>query len=93
MDVTVALMNLAESIHDLGLAANVHEDDMIDAIPYCNLESEGKNYEELSDVALVELVVSANEPTLVDPDDDDEPLVAPNTTFRDVVRMLAEIQK
>ena len=57
------------------------------------VESEGKKYEKLSDVALVELVVRANEPTLVDPDDDDEPLVAPNTTCRDVVRMLAEIQE
>ena len=54
---------------------------------------EEKSEEELSDVALVELVMSANAPTLVDPDDDDVPLEAPSTTQRDVIEMLARIKE
>ena len=54
---------------------------------------EEKTEEELSDVALVELVMSANAPTLVDPDDDDAPLEAPSITHHDVIEMLAHIKE
>ena len=37
--------------------------------------------------------MSANAPTLVDPDDDDVPSEAPNTTQRDVIEMLARIKE
>ena len=86
-------MHLTEAIHDLGLAANVHEDEMFDGVDYCYIDGEGSSHEYLEDVALVELVMSANAPTLEDSDDDDEPLEAPSTSRGDVARMFENIHE
>ena len=64
LGVTIAMMHLTDAIHDLGLAVNVHEDDIFDGIKYCNVAGEESSHEHLEDVALVDLVMSANAPTL-----------------------------
>ena len=89
--VGLAMRHLTEAIHDLGLAANVHEDDMFDGIEYCYITGEESIHEYLEDVALVELVMSLNAPTFEDSDDDDEPLEAPSTSRSDVARMFENI--
>ena len=86
-------MHLTEAICDLGVAANVHADDMFDGIQYCYVAGEENRHEHLKDVALVELVVSPNSPTLEDSDDDDEPLEAPSTSRGDVARMLENVHE
>ena len=93
LGVRIAVKDLAEAIYDLGLAANVHDDDMFEGLDYCFIDGEASSHEYLEDVALVELVMSANAPTLEDSDDDDEPLEAPSTSRGDVARMLENVHE
>ena len=92
-DAIVVVMELGEDIEKLRKAAKIPVEGLIDGVDYTFHFGEENNEEELSDVALVELVMSANAPTLVDPDDDDVPLEAPSTTHHDVIEMLAHIKE
>ena len=91
--VYVTVMQLTEDIEILRVAAKIPVEGLCDGIEYAFNMGEEKTQEELSDVALVELVMSANAPTLVDPDDDDVPLEAPSTTHQDVIEMLVHIKE
>ena len=91
LGVGLAFMQIAVAIHDPGLAANVPEDNMVSAVPYCYLAGKERSHEDLSNVALVELVMSANAPALVGSDDDDEPLEAPANNIRGFIAILDDI--